>query len=81
MVILQILQYWSSGALGESGRQLKQMHSVVNFWNLVLWGIVEEGLKRENLHAQLNHKQILKEMDFSVPDATVRVLENHKRCA
>lgn len=50
------------------------MHSVVKFWNLVLWGIVEGGLKEvKNLHAQLSHKQILKEMDFSVPDAAIRV--------
>lgn len=58
---------------------LKQMHSVVSFWNLVLWGIVEgvsvmRFRKRlKNPHAQLSHKQILKEMDFSVPAAVVGV--------
>lgn len=57
---------------------LKQMHSVVSFWNLVLWGIVEgvsvrRFRKRLKKHAQLSHKQILKEMDFSVPAAIVGV--------
>lgn len=66
---------------------LKQMHSVVSFWNLVLWGIVEGVSVRrfrkrlKKTHAQLSHKQILKEMDFSVPAAIIGLLEKHKRCA